>query len=265
MTLETRVQAKLAGNDSGIHSVEVAAEILMQLANFRQPVSLKLLSEHCKLSPSKVHRYLTSMTKLGLTFHGHKSGSYSLGKNAISLGLAAMHQVDQIDNVIEDLPHLVSEVKCHIALVVWSRVGPTVIKFERSEEALAMSMMLGQVLPVLHSASGRVFAAFLDSAQTRELIEAERLSYNDSSYQNEEQVRTALNEVRRNQLAISIGEVESETMAISSPVMDWQDNPIVVVTALLSKYSEKERITSIATKLRKFTEEKSVQRPTFPF
>ena len=57
MTLATRVQEKLSGKKNGIHSVEVAAEILLQLSYFRQPTSLKNLSERCQLSPSKVHRY----------------------------------------------------------------------------------------------------------------------------------------------------------------------------------------------------------------
>lgn len=265
MTLATRVHEKLAGNKSGIHSVEVAAEILLQLANFRQPTSLKSLSERCKLSPSKVHRYLSSMTKLGLTFQGQKSGNYSLGKNAILLGLAAMQHIDQIDDVMEGLPQLAKEINCHVSLTVWSKTGPTLIKVERSSDSLAIPLMLGQVLPVLHSASGRVFAAFLDAALTRQLIVNERLSYQDSNGQSDEDLQAMLHEIRQNRFAISKGEVESETAAISTPVVDWQDNPVVVVTALVSKNSDKDRILSALTAVRRFSEQKSVQRPSFPF
>lgn len=265
MALATRVHEKLAGNKSGIHSVEVAAEILLQLANFRQPTSLKSLSERCKLSPSKVHRYLSSLTKLGLTFQGQKSGNYSLGKNAILLGLAAMQHIDQIDDVMEGLPQLVKEIDSHVNLTVWSKTGPTLIKVERSNDSLAIPLMLGQVLPVLHSASGRVFAAFLDGAVTRELIANERLSYKDSNGQSDEDLQAVLREIRQNRFAISKGEVESETTAISSPVVDWQDNPVVVVTELVSKNSDKDRILSALTAVRRFSEQKSVQRPSFPF
>jgi len=265
MALATRVHEKLAGNKAGIHSVEVAAEILLQLANFRQPTSLKSLSERCKLSPSKVHRYLSSLTKLGMTFQGQKSGNYSLGKNAILLGLAAMQHIDQIDDVMEGLPQLVKEIDCHVSLTVWSKTGPTLIKVERSNDSLAIPLMLGQVLPVLHSASGRVFSAFLDAALTRELIVSEKLSYKDSNSQSDEELQAILREIRQNRFAISTGEVESETTAIAAPVVDWQDNPIVVVTALVSKHSDKDRILSALTAVRRFAEQKSVQRPSFPF
>lgn len=265
MALATRVHEKLAGGKAGIHSVEVASEILLQLANFRQPASLKSLSERCKLSPSKVHRYLSSLTKLGMTFQGQKSGNYLLGKNAILLGLAAMQHIDQIDDVMEGLPQLVKEIGCHVSLTVWSKTGPTLIKVERSDDSLAIPLMLGQVLPVLHSASGRVFAAFLDFALTRELIVNERLSYQDSNGQSDEDLLSVLREIRQNRFAISTGEVESETTAISAPIVDWQDNPVVVVTALVSKHSDKDRILSALTAVRRFSEQKSVQRPSFPF
>lgn len=265
MVMATRVHEKLAGNNSGIHSVEVAAEILLQLANFRQPVSLKNLSQRCKLSPSKVHRYLSSLTKLGLTFQGQKSGNYSLGKNSVLLGLSAMQHIDQIDDVMEGLPQLVREIDCHVSLTVWSKTGPTLIKVERSNDSLVTPLMLGQVLPVLHSAPGLVFAAFLDSAQTRELIAKERLSYNDPNMQSEEEFRSILDEIRQNRFAISRGEVESEITKISAPVLDWQDNPIVVVTGLVSKHSGTDKIQSTLTGVRRFAEQKSVHKPSFPF
>ncbi len=265
MPLQTSVSRRLAGDKAGINSVEVAADILLQLANFRQPITLKILSQHCNLSPSKVHRYLSSLTKLGFTSHGEKSGKYSLGKNAILLGLAAMHQIDQIDDVMEEVQTLVAEINCHVGLSVWSKAGPTIVRWERSDDSLVVPFMLGQVLPILHSASGRVFAAFLDPALTRELIAKERASYNDSIYASDDELKTALREINRNRFAISKGEVESETTAISTPIVDWQDNPIVVITALISKNSSDDKILSILTALRIFSENKSVQRPSFPF
>src|SRR4051794_25371275 len=114
MKESTRVRERLGGGYAGIHSVEVAGGILLKLASFRQPTSLKTLSDVCHLTPSKVHRYLSSMVKLGLVFHGKKSGNYSLGRNAILIGLAAMQQNDQLDEVIEALPELVDKIKCHV-------------------------------------------------------------------------------------------------------------------------------------------------------
>jgi DNA-binding IclR family transcriptional regulator len=265
MTLATRVQEKLSGKKNGIHSVEVAAEILLQLSYFRQPTSLKALSERCQLSPSKVHRYLSSLTKLGLIFQGQKSGYYSLGRNAVSLGLAAIQQIDQVDDVMEELASLVREINCHVALTVWSKTGPTIIRWERSDDSLVVPLQLGQVLPVLHSASGRVFAAFLDASLTRELIALERQAYGDSKRQTDEELQSTLAEVRQNRCAVSKGEVESETTAISTPVVDWQDSPILVITAIVSKNSDDDRVSSVLTAMRRFSDQKSIRKPSFPF
>ncbi|MEO6335741.1 MAG: IclR family transcriptional regulator C-terminal domain-containing protein [Verrucomicrobiota bacterium] len=265
MALATRVHEKLSGTKNGIHAVEVVAEILLQLSYFRQPTSLKILSERCGLSPSMVHRYLSSLIKLGLIFQGQKSGFYSLGRNAVLLGLAAIQQMDQVDDVMEELSTLVKEVNCHVAITVWSKTGPTIIRWERSEDRLAVPMQLGQVLPVLHSASGRVFAAFLDASLTRDLIAEERLSYGDSNKQSDEELQCMLMEVRQNRCAVSKGEVESETTAISTPVVDWQDSPILVLTAVVSKNSNDDRILAVLSAMRRFSDQKSIRKPSFPF
>jgi DNA-binding IclR family transcriptional regulator len=176
-----------------------------------------------------------------------------------------MQQIDQIDDVMEELAILVKEINCHVALTVWSKTGPTIIRWERSDDSLAVPLQLGQVLPILHSASGRVFAAFLDSSLTRELIAQERQSYGDSHKQTDEELKATLTEVRQNRCAVSKGEVESETTAISTPVVDWQDSPILVITAIVSKNSDDDRILSILTTMRRFSEQKSVRKPSFPF
>lgn len=265
MTLTTRVHDKLTGQKNGIHSVEVAAEILLQLSYFRQPTSLKVLSERCNLNPSKVHRYLSSLTKLGLIFQAQKSGYYSLGKNAVSLGLAAIQQIDQVGDVMDELAFLVQEINCLVAITVWSKAGPTIIRWERSNASLAATLQLGQVLPILHSASGRVFAAFLDPSLTGELITGERQTYGDPKELSDEELQKSLAEVRQNRFAVSRGEVESETTAISTPVVDWQDNPILVLTALISKNSDDHRLQSVLSAMRRFSDQKSIRKPSYPF
>ena len=265
VSLDSRVHDKLAGNISGIHSVEVSAHILLQLANFNGPTSLKNLSDRCKLSASKVHRYLSSLVKVGLVSQAEKSGNYSLGKKAILLGLAAMQHIDQIDEVMDGLPHLVKQLGCHVTLTVWSQTGPTLIKVERAESSVVVPLMLGQVLPILHSASGRIFAAFLEPSLTRKLMAKEKTIYADDNGQSEQELEVILQEIRQNRFAISRGEVESETTAIAVPVVDWQDNPIIVLAALIPKNSDKDKVLSTLTAIRTFADQKSVHKPSFPF
>ena len=265
MKESTRVRENLGGGYAGINSVEVAGEILLQLAECRHPTTHKALSERCHLTPSKVHRYLSSLAKLGLVFHGTKSGNYSLGKNAILVGLAAMQQNDQIDEVIQQLPELVKKLKHHVFLSVWSMAGPTIIKWERSDDSLVIGLPLGQALPVSHSACGRVFAAFLDAAITRDLIAQERLSYGDKTIRSDEEFQSTLKIIRERHFAIQRGEIESEVTAIAVPVFDWENNPVVVVGSTVSKHTDEDSIMVITEALTKFARELSVRKPSFPF
>jgi DNA-binding IclR family transcriptional regulator len=237
----------------------------MELAKFRHPTTLKTLSARCQLTPSKVHRYLSSLGKLGLVFQGTKSGTYSLGRNAILIGLAAMQQSDQVDDVIQKLPGLVGEIGHHVFLSVWSKAGPTIIKWEWADDPLVVGWPLGQALPVSHSASGRVFAAFLKSAVTRDLLAQERSSYGDKTVRSDEDLQSIVKLVRERRFAISRGEVESEVTTIAVPVVDWEDNPSVVVAAAVSKHTPEDKVMSIAERLLRFSHDLSVPRPSFPF
>ena len=265
MKESTRVREKLGGGYAGIHSVEVAAEIMLQLAKFRHPVPLKTLSDLCQLSPSKVHRYLSSLIKLGLIFQGQKSANYTLGRNAVTLGLAAMQQNDQIYEVIEELPNFVRKINRHVLLTVWSKAGPTIIKWERSSDPLVVGLPLGQVLPMTHSAAGLVFSAFLDSELTRELIDKEQLSYRDGDKMSEKDLQSILQAVRENRFAVSKGEVESDVTKIAMPVVDWEDNAVVVVGVVVPKHTDPHEISAILTELTKFCAQFSIHKPAFSY
>ena len=266
MPLATRVHDKLTGQKNGIHAVEVVAEILVQLSYFRQPTSLKILSERCKLSPSMVHRYLSSMMKLGFIFQGQKSGYYSLGRNAVSIGLAAIQQMDQVDDVMEELGSLVKEVNCHVAITVWSKTGPTIIRWERSDDRLAVphAVRASAACPAFRIGTGLcgLPGCFIDKRADRP---GKSCPTEIHRQQTDEELQSMLTEVRQNRCAVSKGEVESETTAISTPVVDWQDNPILVLTAIVSKHSDDDRIFSVLNAMRRFSDQKSIRKPSFPF
>lgn len=181
------------------------------------------------------------------------------------IGLAAMQQNDQLDEIIEALPELVGKANCHLVLTVWSKAGPTIIKLARSDDPLLIGMPLGQVLPLTHSASGLVFSAFLERSVTRELIAKERLSYGDKNAQPQQDIEILLQTVREKRFAISRGEVQSDITAMAVPILDWENNPVAVVGAIVAKNADESRISSVLTQLQKFSEQISVEKPAFPF
>ncbi|MEO8278698.1 MAG: flavin reductase, partial [Ideonella sp.] len=60
-----------------------------------------------------------------------------------------------------------------IGLSVWGNHGPTVVHWELSRQPVSVSLRVGAVLPVLRSATGLVFTAWLPRDETAEYVEAE--------------------------------------------------------------------------------------------
>lgn len=72
-----------------VRSAEYGLTILKVLANASGSLSLKALAEALEASPSKVHRYLTSLKESGFVFQDSSTAHYVLGQQASTVGLAA--------------------------------------------------------------------------------------------------------------------------------------------------------------------------------
>jgi DNA-binding IclR family transcriptional regulator len=48
-----------------------------------------------------------------------------------------------------------------LALAVWGNRGPTIVHWEESPQAVTVNLRLGDVMPLLSSATGRCFAAYV--------------------------------------------------------------------------------------------------------
>jgi DNA-binding IclR family transcriptional regulator len=157
----------------GIQSVEIAARILAGMTNAQAPLPLKDIARLAGMHPGKVHRYLVSLTRSGLAVQEPASGHYSIGAQAIALGLAGLRSVSAVRCAAEYLPRLRDETGETAILSLWTSAGPIVVQIEESSRPVFMNIRVGSLLPILASATGRVFAAHLSRELTASLIEAE--------------------------------------------------------------------------------------------
>jgi DNA-binding IclR family transcriptional regulator len=102
---------------------------------------------------------------------------YELGPATLRLGLATLSRLDAVKMARERLPHLMDQTGHTMALAVWGNRGPTLVHWQETPLAVPVNLRLGDVMPLLSSATGRCFAAFIghggaaDKAQP--MIEAE--------------------------------------------------------------------------------------------
>ena len=164
---------------AGIQSVEVGFALLDVLAQAPGPLMLRDLAARADMSAAKAHLYLVSFQRLGLVVQDTTTTRYELGPTTLRLGLATLSRLDAVKMARERLPALGEQTGQTLALAVWGNRGPTLVHWLESPLAVPVNLRLGDVMPMLSSATGRCFAAFLGhgvgSDQARAYIEREML------------------------------------------------------------------------------------------
>jgi DNA-binding IclR family transcriptional regulator len=205
----------------GIGSVDTAMTILGAFAAASGPLSLTEVSQRTGMAASKLHRYLASLVDAGMLAQPERSGAYDLGPFATSLGLAGIARNDFVNRAADALPGLVAKTGATAMLSVWGGQGPTVVRWERGPNFIVTALGLGATLPLLNSATGRVFLAYLPAAMTASRLGPDRAA-----------AKALAVETRRAGFATVGGDLIPGLHAGAAPVLDWQDEAAAVVTLI---------------------------------
>jgi DNA-binding IclR family transcriptional regulator len=158
---------------AGIQSVEVGFALLDVLSKAVGPLMLRDLAAAAGMSAAKAHRYLVSFQRLELVVQDAGSTRYDLGPAALKLGLASLSRLDAVKLARERITPLVEQVGHTLALAVWGNHGPTIVHWEESPQAVTVNLRLGDVMPLLSSATGRCFAAWVSKEAITPLLKDE--------------------------------------------------------------------------------------------
>jgi DNA-binding IclR family transcriptional regulator len=146
---------------AGIQSVEVGFELLNALSQAPGALMLRDLAAAANMSAAKAHRYLVSFQRMGLVVQDPVSTRYDLGPAALRLGLAGLSRIDAVKLARDRIPALLQDVGHTLAIAVWGNQGPTMVHWAEAPQSVPVTLRLGDVMPLLTSATGRCFAAFL--------------------------------------------------------------------------------------------------------
>ena len=71
----------------------------------------------------------------------------------------------------ERVPGWMEQIGHTLALAVWGNHGPTIVHWEESPQAVTANLRLGDVMPLLSSATGRCFAAYMPPEAVAPLLQ----------------------------------------------------------------------------------------------
>lgn len=228
---------------AGIKSIEVGTRVLQALIDEPQ-LSVTALAETTRMTPGKVHRYLASFIRCGLVTQDPATRLYALGPMAFQLGIAAIARSDDLTRATSLQKEIRDAVDETVVLSVWGSTGPTIIRVEESAQPVMMTMKLGGHLPLLGTAAGLVYAAYMPAVATRPFIRKEIQHFNAGA---KEPLETLLDRIRQTGLSIKTGHLQPGVGAIAAPLLDLHGSLFAVVAMVIR--DEHESIDSVSTLL----------------
>lgn len=220
---------------SGIQSVETGGALLTALVASGAPMMLKDVAAAAGMPAAKAHRYLVSFIRVGLVEQDGTAGRYELGPLALQMGLAALGRLDAVRLSAPVLVSLATEFGVTAAAAVWGNQGATIVRWEEPRNIVTVNVRIGAVMPLLRSATGRCFAAFLPAGTTDGIIADELRAAGRASPglpRTRTAVRGLLREVRETGLARVAGDLIPGIDALSAPVFDHRGAAVLALTVL---------------------------------
>ena len=215
----------------GVQSVEIGLRVLMAVADQRGAATLSVIGEAAGLSASQTHRYLASLIAAGMVRQEGRSGLYDLDAGAIRLGLAGLARLDVFRAVDERMPAFVRETGRTCLVAVLGDAGPTLVRWFAGAPPVITSLAVGSVLPLVHSATGRIFLTFGD----RPAINARLAALEGADRADAAVVEALRAQVAQEGCALIDGNLIPGLRALAAPVFDLQGRLALVVNCIASE------------------------------
>jgi DNA-binding IclR family transcriptional regulator len=211
---------------AGVQSVGIAATILKALAAGGGVLPLKHLAAATGMPRAKVHRYLASLRASGLITQDPETGHYAIGPAAVTIGLVGLGRLSPVRQLNDALPPLRNRVNETVTAAIWGDTGPTVIAIEESAHVVTMNVRIGSVLPLLTTAIGRVFLAYLPHSLTQRFVAAEQARGSTLPHEPGDDV---LSDIRERRLSRASSALLPGVDAMAAPVFDVRGKLVAVM------------------------------------
>ena len=226
--MDTSIEPKKKAASRGLGSIDVGMRLLNVLAEAGQPMKLKDIAAAADMPAAKAHRYMASFLHCAMVSQEGRSGRYELGPFAVRLGVAALSRNNVIERASKNLAALRDDIRETCFVSCWSDRGPIIVKWEDSLRPVTVIVHVGSTMPLLKSATGRVYLAFLSPEKLLPVLERERAEAGMTN----EQVGILASEIRAAGVARIEGAFQERIAGLSAPLVDPFGDMVGAVTAM---------------------------------
>lgn len=136
-------------------------------------MKLKDIAKAADMPPAKTHRYMASFLNCGMVAQNGPAGPYDLGPFAVRVGVAAITRNDVVECAANNLALLRNDIRATCFVSCWSDRGPIIVRWEDSLRPITVIVQIGSTMPLLKSATGHAYLAFMPRAKIDPLLAAE--------------------------------------------------------------------------------------------
>lgn len=198
--------------------------MLKSIARSDRPISLAEISRAMDMPPSSALRYVRGLVHTQMLSHDPETGKYELGQAVIELGLTAIGRIDAVRLATDLMAQLTNLTGLVSIISVWGSDGPTVIRWEQGRLESSVKVREGITLPLLRTAAGRVFLAYLPADEIRDHLGRETAAWNRDAAPDDimtpEKIEALRQEIRGQGISRAVGEQNPALAALSAPIFD---------------------------------------------
>lgn len=154
-----------------VPALEKGLDLLECLAAQGVPMTQSQLARSLDRNPSEIFRTLMTLERRGYIQRDAESGAYSLTLRLYELSHMHSPYEKLLQAAARPMRDLVAEVResCHLSVINNSNL--LVLAQEESPALVRMSIAIGGVFPLLHTASGRLLMAYLEPEELEQTLQ----------------------------------------------------------------------------------------------
>lgn len=219
-----------------VKSVVKVLDILEHLAAARGPLSVSEIGRATGIHVSTAHRLLQTLAHRGYVEQDGGTRAYRLGPRVFELGSSYLSALDLISVARPHLEALRDKLDETIHLAIYNRGEVVELGKASGNQAITVSVRLGQRYPAYCTALGKVLLAFLPPHELARFFQEVRLERRTpNTVTKKSELLRELEEVRRRGYALDDEEMGANLCCVGVPIRDSIGRVVAALSVAMPK------------------------------
>ena len=213
-----------------VQSLSRGLSVLSVLAESSSPLNLTEISHQLRLSKSTIQRLTFTLLQLGYLNRNKETKKFRLGPKILSLGFAAIRNLDLKEVAYPYLEETSREVGETVNLAVLDGTEIVYVERIRTQQILNINLNVGSRLPVHCTSMGKTILAFLPNNRLEEVLKKIELpSLTSLTITSKKGLKKELGKIARRGFAINNEELSNGLRSVAAPIKNHNGEVIAAV------------------------------------